>query len=321
MSNVLYGLVVEQEKRRARDSDRLFWQVYIRTITGKIKCFMWGVPDDVETNDNFPHFGNIIRVEDYKDEIADRQSIVINSFTVIQKEDLPKEHLSICEFKKASSDDYEWANNIIFNSSWNNIDYYNLVLDCINDVGKENFLKCPAATGIHHNIQNGLLIHTAEVANLAFSIGLASINRYEFINMDVILASAILHDIGKVKTYSLNVFGEPQSSTLEKTIGHLYYSMELVSRIAREKQYNILVDEILHCIAAHHGKAELGLQDPKTPEALIVASADYISSRNGIIETYADKIGGIIKEDFKVAGEYYHLTSGISEYYNGNRQN
>ena len=69
-----------------------------------------------------------------------------------------------------------------------------LVLNLL-DRYREEFLVCPAARLYHHPYLGGLLEHTWFVTRHA----LASLTIYPDLNRDLVLAGAILHDLGKVK--------------------------------------------------------------------------------------------------------------------------
>ena len=59
------------------------------------------------------------------------------------------------------------------------------------------FFIAPAAKDNHHNYESGLLQHSVEVTNIALSIA----SNFKNINLDLLTTGALLHDIGKVKTY------------------------------------------------------------------------------------------------------------------------
>ena len=140
-------------------------------------------------------------------------------------------------------------------------------------------------------------------------------------------SAAILHDIGKVETYIFNDLGVAKQSPVEKTIGHLFFGMNLVQDCFEELCHtggvleNVeqqFVVEVLHCIAAHHGKREWGsIVEPQSLEAGIVSRMDYLSSRNGMMEKLLQesiKSGQPLQDEFKVYGEPYFASLGIRKY-------
>ena len=140
----------------------------------------------------------------------------------------------------------------------------------------EKFLKTPAGKTIHHAYIGGLLEHTLGVVEICETVA----KRYKTIDRDLLIAAAILHDIGKVYEYEIDI------SILRTTegilLGHLYISCELVSKeIDKIEGFpRDLKVKLLHCILAHHGEYEHGSpKKPKTLEAVTLAFADALDSR------------------------------------------
>lgn len=59
----------------------------------------------------------------------------------------------------------------------------------------EQIKKHPAAKNVHHNYIGGLLEHTASVTSIALYLG----SQYQGANPDLLIAGALLHDIGKLR--------------------------------------------------------------------------------------------------------------------------
>lgn len=316
----LYGFVTEQEKRKTKKGDKFFWQVNIKTTAGNIKCFMWNAGADAEISSMFPHVGDIIEIKDYEDQLAERGTIVINKFRRLVKEQLPDDVKVILEFDKASDEEIDWAVNLIFDSSyWDNPDHHHFVISCLKKLDKEKLRACPAATRVHHQYHGGLLVHTAEVLELCRSVAETCSKRYSFVNRDVLYASAILHDIGKVETYSISEIGVAQSLVTEKTIGHIFYGMHIAQAVGTETQVDLdFLNEVLHCIASHHGLIEWGsVKIVQSIEAGILSRVDYISSRNGMVESLLKetvKSGQPLQDEFRIYNDPYFASIGMKKY-------
>ncbi len=141
------------------------------------------------------------------------------------------------------------------------------------------FLDSPAATSVHHAYKGGLIEHSLDVVKLARAI---SGNYPEMdINEDLIIAGAMLHDIGKTKEYVLASSGIDRSSAGEM-LGHIIMGIELVDKYAAKIEdfpKEILL-ELNHIILSHHGEIDWGAPiQPKTIEAMIVHSADNADSK------------------------------------------
>jgi 3'-5' exoribonuclease len=137
----------------------------------------------------------------------------------------------------------------------------------------------------------------------------------------VAYAGAILHDIGKVNTYTFNELGVAKQTVVEKTVGHIFCAMSLVKTAFEDGMVDVeaqFITEVLHCIAAHHGTREWGsIVEPQSLEAGIVSRMDYLSSRNGMMEKLLHesiKSGQPLQDEFTVYGDPYFASTGIKRY-------
>ena len=129
---------------------------------------------------------------------------------------------------------------------------------------RETFIKAPAAKGIHHNYVGGLLEHTLFV--LKSIIALYPIYTHIGINKDLLIAGALLHDIGKIYEYSCNKIID--MTPMGRLIGHIYISAHMTDQaIAKIEDFpEELRLQLLHIIISHHGQLEFG--SPKLPMSL-----------------------------------------------------
>ena len=86
---------------------------------------------------------------------------------------------------------------------------------------------------------------------------------YSILNRDLLLSSAILHDIGKVK--ELSDFPDNDYTDEGQLIGHIVIGVEMIDDAIRSiPDFPVkLAHELKHCIVAHHGELEYG--SPKKP--------------------------------------------------------
>lgn len=142
----------------------------------------------------------------------------------------------------------------------------------------DNYFKWPAATKVHHNYESGLAVHSLGVCKNAISMW--ENYKGENIDIELIVAGALLHDIGKIDEY--NVDG---SRTLYgDLIPHSVSGADKVFQIAMyngadpEKDTKVLL--LRHIILTHHEKLEFGAPtQPNCVEAWIVANADNIDAK------------------------------------------
>ncbi len=144
------------------------------------------------------------------------------------------------------------------------------------------FKKHSAAKAVHHGFIGGLLEHSLSVTkNCAYFA-----ERYPLLNRDLLLAAAMLHDVGKTK--ELSVFPINDYTDEGNLLGHIVMGSEMVSEYVREIPDfpEALKNELKHCILAHHGELEYG--SPKKPalmEAMALSFADNLDAK---METYKE---------------------------------
>jgi 3'-5' exoribonuclease len=158
----------------------------------------------------------------------------------------------------------------------------NLVLKVLEKYGK--LLKVmPGARSIHHAYRGGLLEHTLTTARICLYLGGVYNGAYpQGIDRDILLAGAILHDIGKIE----EIDQDRQVHTVYGSlIGHILISRDMVREAAQEVE-NLNPTDLLmleHLIVSHQGRKEWGApQEPKTAEALILHYADDCDAKVNI---------------------------------------
>lgn len=139
------------------------------------------------------------------------------------------------------------------------------------------FFLHKGARGMHHAYVGGLVEHSVNVARTAINIA----KNYSGLNLDVIIAGALLHDIGK--QYELSDTGYTISGNL---LGHISLGMLEFQKCMGNIPYKA---ELLHIIVSHHGQLEWGSPvKPNTREAYIVHIADLLDSRMAMM--FADEL-------------------------------
>jgi 3'-5' exoribonuclease len=149
---------------------------------------------------------------------------------------------------------------------------------------REQLLTLPAATRYHHAFVGGYLEHVLSVARtcayLADKYAEAYPDMDPALNKDLVVAGAILHDIGKLRELEQLPSGA-QYSAAGHLLGHIVQGHALVREVAQH--YEIDPETLLrleHLIIAHQRLPEWGSpKPPMTPEALIVHYADDLDAR------------------------------------------
>jgi len=141
------------------------------------------------------------------------------------------------------------------------------------------FFGWPAAVSNHHAYANGLAEHSVSVADCAKGQAEAMCRSDYEIDVDITVAGALLHDIGKLRAYKMQTM--PEITIEGAVIDHvaLGYAMfeKLCEKYPLEEKIKL---QIAHIIISHHGLREYGSPVvPETAEAMIVSSADELDFR------------------------------------------
>lgn len=138
------------------------------------------------------------------------------------------------------------------------------------------FRRAPAAKQIHHAYLGGLLEHVLSLCSLARITGA----HYRHIDMDLLLAGAVLHDIGKIWELSYDRgFGYTDEGQL---LGHIMLALRMISEKLRGlPDFPAPLRSLLeHMILSHHGHLEFGSPKlPQFPEALLLHYLDDMDSK------------------------------------------
>lgn len=148
----------------------------------------------------------------------------------------------------------------------------------------DKFKIWTAAKGQHHSELGELLIHTAEVTKIAIQAAqtLNDIYGEDFINLKLLIASCLLHDVGKVEELSIDTTsGEVSYSDDSALSSHITQCLEYIDIAAISEGLigNKEVKLLKHAVAAHHGRLDWGSPvEPAIPEAFLLHHVDMISA-------------------------------------------
>ncbi len=140
----------------------------------------------------------------------------------------------------------------------------------------------PAAKMMHHNYVGGLMVHILECLQYAECNMNNSV--YKF-NQDNIYAACILHDIGKIYEYTINLetgLIDYDENFRKEWLTHSQYGFSLCM--------NNGFKQIARMIAAHHGRSDWGAiidldEKDLEPELYFIHIVDNLSAKFGKINT------------------------------------
>jgi len=153
----------------------------------------------------------------------------------------------------------------------------------------EQFSTAPAGKSWHHAYIHGLIEHTLEIIKLCELM----CEFHPELNKDLLLAGAMMHDIGKIEELSYDSAFEYTDKG--KLVGHIV----IASNLIRDEIKKIdgfpadLENNLVHLILSHQGKLEHASPVvPKTAEAIALYQADELSAK---VNAYKNVIESEIK--------------------------
>ncbi len=162
-----------------------------------------------------------------------------------------------------------------------------LVIDILG-ANRDELLTLPAARKNHHAYIGGWLEHTLSVTRTCVYLA----DKYDDYYPDmqprldkgVLIAGAILHDIGKLREYDHQSTGATYTAE-GALIGHMLQGRDIVREKLADR--NLKPETLLrleHIIVAHQGRLEWGAPKiPMTPEAMIVHYADDLDAKYAML--------------------------------------
>lgn len=170
----------------------------------------------------------------------------------------------------------------------------------------ECFFEWPAAMEIHHAYAGGLLEHSLSVARLADMLS----GHYQMaLNRDMLLAGAILHDLGKC--WEISGGAAPEYTIRGNLMGHTAMGALFLELVADSlpgfPQEKLLVLE--HMVLSHHGEMAKGA--PVTPKTIEAVALHYIDE----LDARLNSLHGFISEETsgrEMVMTGYHRRSGSS---------
>src|SRR6185437_14230739 len=156
------------------------------------------------------------------------------------------------------------------------------------------YRMAPAAKNIHHACRGGLLEHVLSLCALSRLVA----PHYKEIDLDLLVAGAILHDIGKVEELSYaRSFGYSADGQL---LGHIVLGLRLLGNVfGRLPEFPPKLRVLLeHLVISHHGELEFGSPKvPAFPEALLLHHLDNLDSKMNAVRN-------ALKRDSHIDGEF-----------------
>ena len=249
-----------------------FVSMLLRDATGRIQAMLW---DNIDGFLNGKYADNDFleitgAVQTYNGQLQMRVTRVrkvsesevdLSKFLPTSSRDLNEMRLELKDCLVSIEDD-DYRN--VVSSVFSNPDFL------------ERFERSAAGAMMHHAYIHGLLEHTLAVARISMHLA----GEYPQLDKSLLMASALLHDAGKVMEYVSD--RKIAITDAGRLLGHISLGNAMIEmHCARFPDMSPEKKVMLqHCILSHHGEYEYGSpKRPKLPEALVLHTADLIDSQ------------------------------------------
>ena len=267
--------------------------------TGQMEGRAWESVNEIQES---CQVGDIVRVQGQVSEYNGMVQIQISSMSVCRECEADP-----CRFIPSSTLDMDAARVKLVSiiESLHNTHLKSLLSLILSDGDFHNaFFTSPAAKRNHHATIGGLLEHSLGIVSAAEQIALV----YPKIDRDLLVAGALLHDIGKVKEYN---FGTDIAFNDEgRLLGHIVLGVSLLDKyiIQLPDFPEELRLKLLHMIVSHHGQYEW--QSPKRPKFLEAAILHHLD----MIDTAVDMFSSAVESRTDQEDHWTGWVKGLERY-------
>jgi 3'-5' exoribonuclease len=272
--------------------------------TGEIEATYWGGKNKEKVRQIYDQFkeGDVISITGVVGEFRNRLKIDINEENEIKKsteyrlEDfVPKTEKNVDEMLLELREKISLIKNpnlrALLEAFFNDNDFV------------QKFKTAPAAMYIHHAYLGGLLEHTLNVVKLCQSTH----KLYPQLNLDLLLAGSLLHDIGKTKEFVVTTNIKVSEEGMLR--GHIVLGEEMMlKKVNKIPNFpRNLKMKLSHIILSHHGETSFG--SPKQPQFAEAAAIYYADECDSKVNQYIKAKEMATTEDFRTytkrLGEIY----------------
>jgi len=198
----------------------------------------------------------------------------------------PDEYVSADYFPASTRDSAEMQKELLAYANSLRDEYLRALLKSFfeNDKFMRSFMDHSAAKSVHHGFIGGLAEHTLSVTDMCDKAAA----HYPYLNRDLLIAGALLHDVGKVKELSL--FPANDYTDEGQLLGHITIGAQMVSDVIHKIQGfpKTTRNQLLHLILSHHGEYEFG--SPKKPAIMEAFVLSFMDNMDAKLETIRELI-------------------------------
>lgn len=264
--------LVKAKNIKTSSSNKPYIDFTFQDISGEVNAKLWDVKGDVETQYN-P--GEIVKVMGSVTQWQQSVQLKIIKIRTLNEED----EVDYSQFIPTAPIEAQnmFDEIMAFVAEMQNDDIRKLVKALI-DIYERQLMYYPAAKSNHHAIKSGLLYHILRMLRSAKALG----GVYKNLNMDLVYAGVILHDIEKINEMDATEVGVVEGYTKEgQLLGHIIMGIKRIDQVSEklgiDPEISLLVQ---HMILTHHYEPDFGSpKKPLIPEGELLHYLDMIDAR------------------------------------------
>jgi len=274
-----YYLLKELEvKQTSSIPTKEYFDIVLSDSSGQIAAKFWDVTlQDKETFNAM----DLVKVQGSVQNYREKPQVKINKMRKVTE----KDGISLTEFVRSAPiravDLMQTIKNTI--SGIKDRGIKEIVLFCVTKV-EDKLMDYPAAKSHHHAYFAGLAYHIVRM----LEIGEFLVRQRPFLNMDMIKAGIILHDIAKPEEMIAQLGIVREYSNQGKLIGHIVMASNWITEAAIHLGINLdseLVLGLKHLVLSHHNLGEWGSPvQPQTAEAVALHYIDVLDAKLQMVE-------------------------------------
>lgn len=264
--------LVKAKNIKTSSANKPYIDFTLQDISGEVNAKLWDVKGDVETMYN-P--GEVVKVMGTVTQWQQSVQLKLIKLRAINEED----DVDFSQFIPMAPIEAKLMLDEILSyvDRMESSEIRRLVTAVI-DLYKPKLMYYPAAKSNHHAIKSGLLYHILRMLRSAEALG----GVYKNLNMDLVYAGVILHDIEKINEMDATEVGVVEDYTKEgQLLGHIIMGIKRIDRISDELGIDCEISLLIqHMILTHHYEPEFGSpKKPLIPEGELLHYLDMIDAR------------------------------------------
>ncbi len=282
-----FALIKSCDKKSAKNGTT-YLDMVICDKNSEMAAKLWDYRED---SVSLPQINTVVKLRGTLQQYNGNDQFIIQRI----RPTVPSDNVNVSDFVKSADceGDAMLGAIVALTETFSDDDLKNVVLGMLED-NKDSLLSFPAAEKLHHAMRGGLLYHTLSIVRLAEGV----CNIYPTIDRELLISGAILHDIAKIREYTISETGIVDGHTVEgMLLGHLVMGAEDVGRkcdelcVPAEKKYLLQ-----HMLISHHGKPEFGAAvRPGFIEAEVLSQLDLFDAN---MYEMADAVKDVKKGEF-----------------------